>query len=183
MTEISTIHLYFLSSMHKKSKNAENTTKWVFFSLQRKMSDTSSSPNLLYKDNDNNDPVADGGGEDDSSYEDAGEEVVEKKGRSRFQWSHTADCIIENGNTKDETLIHILLVKEPWNAGHGWVMKAWQNLTGIVLDMVVDGDKIFQGVSDVILKKRYQLYLNLCKNGIKKRKKETNWRMKKKEMI
>ena len=123
----------------------------------------SSSPNLLGKDDDNDDPVADGGGEDNSSYEDAGEEVVEKKGRSRFWWSHTADCIIENGNTKDETLIHILLVKEPWNAGYGWVMKAWQNLMGIVLDMVVDGDKIFQRVSEVMLKKRYQLYLNLGK--------------------
>ena len=105
--------------MHKKSKHAEKTTKQVFFSLQRKMSDTSSSPNLLDKDDDD-DPVADGGGEDDSS-------VVEKKGRLRFWWSHTADCIIENGNTKDESLICILLVKEPWNAGHGQVMKAWQN--------------------------------------------------------
>ena len=127
------------------------------------MSDTSSSPNLLDKDNDNDDPVADGGGEHDSSDEDAGEEVVEKKGRSRFQWSHTADCIIENGNMKDETLIHILLAKEPWNAGHGQVMKAWQNLMGIVLDMVVDGDKILQGVSEAMLKKRYQLYLDLGK--------------------
>ena len=127
------------------------------------MSDTSSSPNLLDKDNDNDDPVADGGGEDDSSDEDAGKEVVEKKGRSRFQWSHTADCIIENGNMKDETLIHILLAKEPWNAGHGQVMKAWQNLMGIVLDMVVDGDKILQGVSEAMLKKRYQLNLDLGK--------------------
>ena len=59
-------------------------------------------------------------------------------------------------------MICILLVKEPWNAGHGQVMKAWQNLTGIVLDTVVDGDKIFQGVSEVTLKKRYQLYLDVC---------------------
>ena len=64
---------------------------------------------------------------------------------------------------KDEALIHILLAKEPWNAGHGEVMKAWQNLMGMVLDMVVDGDKIFQGVSEVMLKKRYQFYLNLGK--------------------
>ena len=120
----------------------------------------SSSPNLLDKDDDDDDSVADGGGEDDSSDEDAGEEVVEKKGRSRLWWSHTADCIIENGNTKDETLICILLAKELWKAGHGWVMKAWQNLMGIVLDTVVDGDKIFLGVSEAKLKKRYQLYLN-----------------------
>ena len=133
------------------------------------MSDTSSSPNLLDKDNDNDDPVADGGGEDDSSDEDAREEVVEKKGRSRFQWSHTADCIIENGNMKDVTLIRILLAKEPWNAGHGQVMKAWQNLTAVVLDMVVDGDKIFQGVFEVMLKKRYQLYLDLGKKWEEKR--------------
>ena len=38
------------------------------------MSDTSSSPNPLNKDDDDNDPVADRGGEDDSSDEDAGEE-------------------------------------------------------------------------------------------------------------
>ena len=85
---------------------------------------------------------------------------------------------------KDESLIHILLAKEPWNAGHGWVMKAWQNLKGIVLDMVVDGDKIFQGVSEATLKKRYQLYLDLGKKwDQEKRRKETNWRMKKTEMI
>ena len=83
----------------------------------------SSSPNLLDKDNDNKDPVADCGGEDNSSDEDAGEAVVEKKGRSRFQWSHTADCLVENGNMKDETLICILLAKQPWNAGHDQVMK------------------------------------------------------------
>ena len=29
--------------------------------------------------------------------------------------------------------------------------------------MVVDGDKIFQGVFEVTLKKRYQLYLNIGK--------------------
>ena len=34
---------------------------------------------------------------------------------------------------------------------------------GIVLDWVVNGDKIFQGVSEATLKKRYQLYLDLGK--------------------
>ena len=61
------------------------------------MSDTSSSPNLLKKDNDNNDPSADVGEEDNDDNDpsaDVGEEdnednevnieaVVEKKGRSR----------------------------------------------------------------------------------------------------
>ena len=58
-TEISTIHLYFSSSTHKKSKNAEKPTKQIFFSLQRKKSDTSSSPSLLDKDDDDEDPSAD----------------------------------------------------------------------------------------------------------------------------
>ena len=151
--------------------------------MLNKQQNMSSSPNLLDKDDDNDDPVADGGGEDNSSDEDAGEEVVEKKGRLRFRWSHTADCIIENGNAKDETLICILLVKEPWKAGHGWVMKACQNLTGIVLNMVVDGDKILQGVSEAMLKKRNQYILTLARNGTRKKRKETNQRMKKKEMI
>ena len=137
----------------------------------------SSSPNLLDKDDDDEDPSADVDEEDDDDYDpsaDVDEEdesldevtveaIVKKKGRSRFQWSHTADCIIKNGNSKDEALICILLAKEPWNAGHGQVMKAWQNLMGIVLEMVVDGDKIFQGVSEAMLKKRYQLYLNVGK--------------------
>ena len=56
-----------------------------------------------------------------------------------------------------------MLAKEPWNAGHGQVMKAWQNLLGIVLEMVVGSDKIFQGASEAILKKRYQLYLDVGK--------------------
>ena len=60
-------------------------------------------------------------------------------------------------------MIHILLVKEPWSAGHGWVMKAWQNLLAIVLETVVDSDKIFQGVSEATLEKRYQLYLDVGK--------------------
>ena len=47
------------------------------------------------------------------------EEVHERKTKSRFCWSHMADCIEENSNTKDETLINMLLMKEPWNAGHG----------------------------------------------------------------
>ena len=68
-------------------------------------------------------------------------------------------------------MICILLAKEPWNAGHGWVMKAWQNLMGIVLEMVVDSDKIFQGVSEVTLKKRYQLYLNVGKKWDQKKEK------------
>ena len=72
------------------------------------MSDTSSSPNLLDKDNgdddrsadvdeeddDNDDPPADVNEEDESSNEVTIEAIVEKKGRSRFQWSHTADCIV-----------------------------------------------------------------------------------------
>ena len=64
---------------------------------------------------------------------------------------------------KDEMFIGLLLAKEPWNAGHGRVMKAWQDLTTTLLETVVDGDKIFHGVSEVTLKKRYQLYLNLGK--------------------
>ena len=91
--------------MHKKSKNAGKPTKQVFFSLHRKMSDTSSSPNLFNKDNDDEDPSAevdegdddnddlsaDVDEEDKSSDEVTVEARVEKKGRSRFQWSHTAD--------------------------------------------------------------------------------------------
>ena len=73
------------------------------------------------------------------------------------------DNIVENANTKDETFIRLLLAKEPWNAGHGRVMKAWQELTWTLLETVVDADKIFQGVSEVTLKKRYQLYLDLGK--------------------
>ena len=34
---------------------------------------------------------------------------------------------------------------------------------GIVLDMVVDGDNIFQGVAEATLQKWYQLYLDLGK--------------------
>ena len=91
------------------------------------------------------------------------EPLLEKKTRSRFRWSHSVDSIVEDANTKDEAYIRLLLAKEPWNAGHGRVMKAWQDLMRTILDTVVDGDKIFQGVSEVTLKKRYQLYLNLGK--------------------
>ena len=91
------------------------------------------------------------------------EPLLKKKTRSRFCWSHSTDSIVENANTKDEAYIRLLLAKEPWNAGHGRVMKAWQDLMRINLDTVVDGDKIFQGVSEVTLKKRYQLYLDLGK--------------------
>ena len=99
------------------------------------------------------------------------EPLLAKKTRSRFRWSHSADSIVENANTKDEAYIRLLLAKEPWNAGHGRVMKAWQDLTRIILDTVVDGDKIFQGVSEVTLKKRYQLYLDLGKKwGTEKEK-------------
>ena len=137
----------------------------------------SSSPNLLDKDDDDEDLSADVDEEDDDNDDHSAdideenksldevtiEAIVEKKGRSRFLWSHTTDCIVDNGNLNDEALICILLAKEPWNAGHGWVMKAWENLLGIVLEMVVDSDKIFQGVSEATLKKRYQLYLNVGK--------------------
>ena len=154
----------------------------------RKQSDTSSSPNLLVKGNPNNKVEA--LDDNDSSDEEAPtkaqviqkaksvrsthkkvvkveaeeeEPLLEKKPRSRFHWSHTMDNIVENANTKDEMFICILLAKEPWNAGHGRVMKAWQELTWTLLETVVDGDKIFQGVSEVTLKKRYQLYLDLGK--------------------
>ena len=68
-------------------------------------------------------------------------------------------------------MICILLVKEPWNAGHSQVMKAWQDLTGIALDTVVDGDKIFQGVPQVTLKRRYQLYLDVSNKWDKDKEK------------
>ena len=141
----------------------------------------SSSPNLLDKDDDDDDPsaeVEEGDDDDDDPSADVNEEdddnedpsamvdvedelsdevnieaVLEQKGQSRFQWSHTADCIVDNGNSKNKALICILLVKELWNAGHSQVMKAWQNLLVIVFEMVVDGDKIFQGVSEATLKK------------------------------
>ena len=136
------------------------------------MSDTSSSPNLLDKDNDDEDPSADVDEEeadDDDPSEEVDEEdddndvlsadvdeedesldevnveaIVEKKGRSRFRWSHTADFIVDNGNSKDNDLIHILLAKEPWNAGHGRVMKDCQNLLAIVFEMVVMVIKYFK---------------------------------------
>ena len=154
----------------------------------RKQSDTSSSPNLVVNGKPNNEVEA--LDDDKSSDEEAPtkaqvvqkvksvrsthkkvveveaeeeEPLPEKKTRSRFRWSHTMDNIVENANTKDETFIRILLAKEPWNAGHGRVMKAWQELTWTLLETVVDGDKIFQGVSEITLKKRYQLYLDLGK--------------------
>ena len=107
----------------------------------RKTSDMSSSPNLLNKDNE--DDKVDALVNNDSSDEDKQEvplkaqivqkaksvhathkevveveieeeeEVHEKKTRSKSHWSHMADCIVENGNTKDKILICILLVKEP----------------------------------------------------------------------
>ena len=111
----------------------------------RKMSDMSSSPNLLNKDNEDDevDALANNGSSDEDKQEvplkaqivqkaksvhathkevveveiKEEEEAHEKKTRSRFQWSHIADCIVENGNMKDEMLICILLAKEPWNAG------------------------------------------------------------------
>ena len=64
---------------------------------------------------------------------------------------------------KDETFICLLLAKEPWNAGHGRMMKAWQDLMMLLLETDVDGNKIFQGASKVMLKKKYQLYLDLGK--------------------
>ena len=78
---------------------------------------------------------------------------------------------------KDETFIRLLLAKELWNAGHGRVMKAWQDLTTTLLETVVNGNKIFHGVSEVMLKKRYQLYLDLGKkweNGKEKRNQPEN---------
>ena len=71
------------------------------------MSDTSSLPNLLDKEDDDEDPSADVDEEeedDDDSFADVDEEdesldgvtveaIVEKKGRSRFQWSHTTDSL------------------------------------------------------------------------------------------
>ena len=186
------------------------------------MSDTSSSPNLLDKDDYDEDPSADVDEEDDDNDDPSAEvdeeeedddvlsadvekylvinvaivdeedesldevnveAIVEKKGRSRFRWSHTADCIVDNGNLKDEAWICMLLAKEPWNAGHGWVMKAWQNLLAIVLEMVVDGDRIFQGVSEATLKKGINYILMLARNGRWKRRKEANQRTKKRNMI
>ena len=102
------------------------------------------------EDDDDNDPSAEVDEEDESLDEINVEAIVEKKGRSRFWWSHTADCIVDNGNSKDKGLISILLAKEPLNAGHRQVMNAWQNLLSIVLEMVVDSDKYFK------------VFLNLC---------------------
>ena len=87
---------------------------------------------------------------------------------------------MDTGNSKDEALIYILLVKEPWNAGHGRVMKAWQNLLAIVLEMVVDGEKIFQGLSEATLKNGVSCILMLARNGRWKKRNETNQRTKKK---
>ena len=115
--------------------------------------DNDPSAEVDEEEEDDDDPSAEVDEEDKSSDEVNVEAIVEKKGRSRFRWSHMTDCIVDNGNLKDEALICILLAKEPWNAGHGRVMKAWQNLLAIVLEMMVDGDKIFQGVSEAILKK------------------------------
>ena len=117
----------------------------------RKMSDTSSSPNLVIKDNEEDDVEAlvNSHPMDEDKREvppkakivqkvksvhakhkkvvevkiGEEEEVHEMKTKSRFRWSHTADCIVENANMKDEMLICMLLAKEPWNAGHGRVMK------------------------------------------------------------
>ena len=132
-------------------------------------------------DDDNGDPSAMVDEDDESS--DEVEAIVQKKGRSRFWWSHTTDCIVDNGNSKDEALICILLAKEPWNARHDRVMKAWQNLLAIVLEMVVDGDKIFQGVSEATLKKGISCILTLARNGRWKKRNKTNQRMKKINMI
>ena len=140
----------------------------------RKMSVTSSSPNLVIKDSedDNVEGLVNGNSSGEDNQEvppkakivqkaksvhakqkkvveveiEIEEEVHEREIKSRFRWSHMADCIVENVNTKDEMLICLLHAKEPWNAGHGQVMKARQDLTGLVLETVVNGDKIVQGL-------------------------------------
>ena len=111
----------------------------------RKHSDTSSSPNLVVKGK--TDDEMNALGDEDNSDEDQGETeqkasrkakviqkaksvrathkkvveveveeeepLLEKKTRSRFRWSHTADSMVENANMKDETFIRLLLAKEP----------------------------------------------------------------------
>ena len=62
-----------------------------------------SSPNLLDKVDDDNDPVADGGGEVDVSDEDAGKELVEKKGTSGI---HIADMGLKE---KDSLVLNQLI--------------------------------------------------------------------------
>ena len=47
-------------------------------------------------------------------------------------------------------------------------MKAWQNLLAIVLEMVVDSDKICQGVSEAMLKKGTSYILTLKEMGVRK---------------
>ena len=106
--------------------------------------DDDPSAEVNEEDDDNEDPSAMVDEEDELPDEVNVEAIVEKKRRSRFWWSHTADCIDDNGNSKDKGLICILLAKEPWNAGHGRVMKAWQNLLAIVLEMVLTVTKYFK---------------------------------------
>ena len=157
----------------------------------------SSSPNLLERNDEDDDPSAEVDEDDDNNENkdhsamvdeddeslDEVEAILQKTSRSRFRWSLTADCIVDNANSKDEALIHIFLAKEPWNAGYGRVMKAWQNLLAIVLEMVVDGNKIFEGVSEAPLKKGISCIWMLERNGRQKKKNETNQRMKKINMI
>ena len=170
----------------------------------------SASPNLLEKDDDDDDPSAEVEDddddvedpsadinededddedpsamvdEDDESLVNLADAIVQKTTRSRFWWSHTTECIVDYANSKDEALICILLAKELWNAGHGRGMKAWQNLLAIVLEMVVDGDKIFHGVSEAMLEKGISCIWMLARNGRQKKKNGTNQRMKKINMI
>ena len=63
-------------------------------------------------------------------------------------------------------------------------MKAWQNFLAIVLETVVNGDKVFQGgVSEATLKKGISYILALARNGRQKRRNKTKQRMKKINMI
>ena len=85
--------------MCKKSKNAENPTKQVFFSLQRKMSDMSSSPNLLDKDDDDEDPSADVDEEDDDGDDPSADVDEEEKSSDEI----TVEAIVKKKEDQDSS--------------------------------------------------------------------------------
>ena len=110
--------------------------------------------------------------------------------KSRFTWSHHGTkpnsgsmYIVNKWNHKDEILIHHLLANQPWKACHGCVMSAWDSLLENLLTEKHDGACVFEGASEVTIRKRYeQVYLHLGKTWTQekeKRNQEEAWKTKK----
>ena len=94
--------------------------------------------------------------------------------KKRFVWSFSIDpdlpnFLVDDNNYQDELLIRCIIQESLWRAKHGAKKTSWESVMLLLANQQHQFENVFEGVSMITIRRRYEGYINLAKRWTSER--------------